>query len=55
MKRLSLVLILLVHAAYGQKINRKSVVDRHKVKVSEVDTLGSLSVGNGRFAFTVDV
>jgi hypothetical protein len=55
MRRLSIVFILFVHMVYGQKIDRKSVVGRHNVKVSEVDTLGSLSVGNGRFAFTVDV
>lgn len=36
------------------KIDRKSVVDRHKIIISEVDTLASLTVGNGAFAFTVD-
>jgi hypothetical protein len=38
----------------NQKIDRKSVVDRHKIKVNKIDSLASLSVGNGRFAFTVD-
>lgn len=37
------------------KINRKAVVQRHTVFVTKPDTLSSLSVGNGRFAFTVDV
>ncbi|MEL0456510.1 hypothetical protein WJN01_09745 [Flavobacteriaceae bacterium SZ-1-7] len=37
------------------KIDRKAVVTRHNVKISEVDTLGSLNVGNGKFSFTVDV
>lgn len=37
------------------KIDRKSVVTRHNVKISKVDTLGSLNVGNGKFSFTVDV
>ncbi|MDT0687205.1 hypothetical protein [Autumnicola psychrophila] len=36
------------------KIDRKAVVSRHNVKVNVVDTLASLSVGNGSFAFTVD-
>lgn len=37
-----------------QKIDRNAVVKRHNVKVSSIDTLGSLNVGNGKFAFTVD-
>lgn len=37
-----------------QKIDRKAVVTRHNVKISEIDTLASLSVGNGKFAYTVD-
>ncbi|MEE3225652.1 MAG: hypothetical protein VX253_06990, partial [Bacteroidota bacterium] len=36
-------------------INRKAVVTRHNVHISEVDTLASLTVGNGAFAFTTDV
>ncbi|XOV91491.1 MAG: hypothetical protein ACFHWX_14900 [Bacteroidota bacterium] len=36
-------------------IDRKSVVERNNVILNAVDTLGSLSVGNGEFAFTVDV
>ncbi|WMI66278.1 hypothetical protein RBH94_03735 [Aestuariibaculum sp. YM273] len=39
----------------AEKIDRKAVVTRHNVKITEVDTLGSLNVGNGEFAFTVDV
>lgn len=41
-------------SSYAQKINRKAVVERHTVSVASFDTLASLSVGNGRFAFTVD-
>ena len=37
------------------KIDRKAVVSRHNVKISEVDTLNALSLGNGRFAMTMDV
>jgi len=36
-------------------IDRYALVSRHTVELSSVDTLGSLSVGNGEFAFTVDV
>lgn len=36
-------------------IDRLALVTRHNVILHEVDTLGSLSVGNGEFAFTVDV
>lgn len=37
------------------KIDRKSLVQRHDVTVTKIDSLSSLSVGNGKFAFTVDV
>ncbi|MBN1144881.1 MAG: hypothetical protein JXA72_10685 [Bacteroidales bacterium] len=36
------------------KINREELVQRHIVHVNTFDSLSSLSVGNGRFAFTVD-
>ncbi|MCB0843287.1 MAG: hypothetical protein KDE26_08550 [Bacteroidetes bacterium] len=36
-------------------IDRKAVVNRHQVHIQEVDTLNSLSLGNGRFAMTMDV
>lgn len=35
-------------------IDRFALVNRHNVHIKEFDPLGSLSVGNGRFAFTVD-
>ena len=38
----------------AQPINRKSLVERHTVINKTMDTLSSLSVGNGKFAFTVD-
>nr|WP_294790487.1 hypothetical protein [uncultured Mucilaginibacter sp.] len=38
----------------GQKINRQALVKRHTVTITAMDTLGSLTVGNGKFAFTVD-
>jgi len=39
---------------FAQKIDRKAVVSRHNVIVKSADTLASLTVGNGKFAFTVD-
>jgi len=37
-----------------QKIDRKALVTRHNVQITTIDTLASLTVGNGAFAFTVD-
>lgn len=50
-----LILCLAKNTFSQQKINRKALVERHTVVVNRVDTLASLSVGNGAFAFTVDV
>lgn len=50
-----LPLVLLSFFSFGQKIDRKKVVERHIVNLHAVDTLASLSVGNGSFAFTVDI
>lgn len=36
-----------------QKIDRHALVNRHNVQVNSIDSLASLSVGNGEFAFTV--
>lgn len=41
--------------ASNAAINRKAVVQRNNPRVTTLDTLASLSVGNGRFAATVDV
>ncbi|WP_207422291.1 hypothetical protein [Desertivirga brevis] len=49
---LSLFTVILVHA---QPINRQAVVQRHTIINTKVDSLESLSVGNGKFAYTVDV
>ena len=52
---IALSLCLLITTAKAQeKIDRKAVVTRHNVNITKIDTLGSLSVGNGTFAFTVD-
>lgn len=42
-------------AATEKTINRKALVTRNNPVVTSVDTLASLSVGNGAFAFTTDV
>src|SRR5574344_886572 len=39
---------------HAQKIDRKAVVTRNSPHVTTVDSLSSLTVGNGSFAFTVD-
>ena len=36
-------------------IDRFSLVTRHNIEVTEIDSLNSLSVGNGEFAFTADI
>jgi protein-glucosylgalactosylhydroxylysine glucosidase len=56
--KLSLILLLWLVAsitASSQKINRRKLVQRHNVIVTKADSLSSLTVGNGGFAFTVDV
>jgi hypothetical protein len=40
---------------FAQKIDRKALVLRHNVVVTKADSLSSLTLGNGRFAFTADV
>ncbi|WP_343303857.1 hypothetical protein AAHN97_20025 [Chitinophaga niabensis] len=54
MKKL-IILFLVFHTNAIAQINRKEVVQRHTVHISKADPLSSLSVGNGNFAFTVDV
>src|SRR5678816_1727639 len=59
MKKGSLILLaclFVYRAGYTQTaINRKALVERHTVINNKFDSLSSLSVGNGGFAFTVDV
>lgn len=38
-----------------ERINRKAVLRRNNPKVTAIDTLASLSVGNGHFVTTVDI
>jgi hypothetical protein len=50
-----LALLVVSNELSAQPINRKNLVDRHAVVNTKFDSLSSLSVGNGKFAFTVDV
>ncbi|HEV7330978.1 MAG TPA: hypothetical protein VGN63_08070 [Flavisolibacter sp.] len=57
LKRLFLLLFISFSSLilFAQKIDRKALVTRHNVIVTRADSLSSLTVGNGKFAFTVDV
>lgn len=51
-----LIVLLLCFQLNGQeKIDRKLLVSRHNIEIKAIDTLASLSVGNGTFAYTVDI
>ncbi|WP_029272600.1 hypothetical protein [Flavobacterium sp. KJJ] len=56
MKKQLLITLFLIAISLSaqQKIDRKALVNRHNVQISAIDTLASLTVGNGAFAFTVD-
>jgi len=49
------VLLLTLFSAFAQPINREAVVKRHTVTIKKFDSLASLSLGNGGFAFTADI
>ncbi|MCL2026972.1 MAG: hypothetical protein FWG79_00635 [Bacteroidales bacterium] len=59
MKNIFFLLCLLACVACGtnkqEPIDRKALVMRNNPRLTEVDSLGSLSIGNGGFAMTVDV
>jgi hypothetical protein len=51
-----IVLILSLNGCiHNSEIDRYSLVTRHNIINSSIDSLSSLSVGNGGFAFTVDI
>lgn len=54
-KYLSMSSVLLVNLLAAQPINRKALVERHTVVNETIDSLSALTVGNGGFAFTVDI
>ena len=49
-----LLVFLAVFNAAAQSIDRKALVNRNNPKNKDFDTSGSLTVGNGEFAYTVD-
>lgn len=56
MKRQFLIIVLLAMCLLASaKIDRKALVTRHNPHIENIDTLASLSVGNGEFAFTCDI
>jgi hypothetical protein len=48
-------LLFLLNTTAAQSIDRKLLVERHKVINTRFDSLSSLSLGNGAFAFTADI
>lgn len=52
---LSFALFMACQQEDNKTINRFDLVSRHNVIIEEVDSLNSLSIGNGDFAFTVDI
>ncbi|GAB3868300.1 hypothetical protein GCM10028824_12810 [Hymenobacter segetis] len=52
---LTISLATSIFSLAAQPINRQALVERHKVVITNTDSLNSLSVGNGRFAFTADI
>lgn len=56
MKRLLLTIIfIMLLAGCAEKIDRKDLVTRNNPHLSGLDTLASLTLGNGGFAFTADI
>ena len=49
------VLLLTSISALSQPINREAVIKRHTININKFDSLASLSLGNGAFAFTADI
>ena len=55
MNKISVVFLMIFPSIlFAQKIDRKALVSRHNVINQKFDSLSSLSLGNGDFAFTVD-
>jgi protein-glucosylgalactosylhydroxylysine glucosidase len=61
MKKLSSALIIILIIFLANRCSKKAPIDRfalvtrHNIENSVIDSLNSLSVGNGEFAFTVDI
>lgn len=56
MNKLFLILFTLTSCStFAQPIDRAAVVRRHTIHINKADSLSSLSIGNGKFAFTADI
>lgn len=57
--KLILIITLSLIATYGngqpKKIDRKSVVDRHQITITQTNPRSPAQVGNGKFAFGMDI
>lgn len=52
---ITLVTTLLVSMNSYGKIDRKSVVDRHRIITTKIDSISPAQVGNGEFAYGMDI
>ncbi len=52
---LALALLISCKEKQPEAIDRHALVSRHNVEIASIDSLNSLTVGNGDFAFTVDI
>jgi protein-glucosylgalactosylhydroxylysine glucosidase len=52
---LPLFILSAISCNQNSKIDRLALVTRHNIENSDIDSLSSLSVGNGQFAYTVDI
>lgn len=52
---LTLFISIIAGCSSPGHIDRHALVSRHNIKNTVIDSLNSLSVGNGEFAFTVDI
>jgi len=61
MKPITINIFLIIYLLVGyqrvsaQYIDRQALVQRHNIIITRADSLSSLTLGNGKFAFTVDV
>jgi hypothetical protein len=51
----SVIIILSLSCGRNSVIDRFSLITRHNIEISAIDSLNSLTLGNGDFAFTVDI
>ena len=52
---ISFIISVCLGCKKNSNIDRFSLVTRHNIEISQIDSLSSLSVGNGEFVFTTDI